>query len=197
MTSTETTSQTRPGPKSGTADVRAELLAAAQETALERGIEAMSLRDIADRAGVNQAMIRYYFGDKRGLMGAMLDDGFDRLLASLEQDGVPEAQIATLTRGLSSMPWLPILMMQAVYSGDELRRAFMTRHAPRMMAVFQGLIPNGANNPMAVLTMLSALVFPHIARPLVETAFGTPFDDTFAENYARHLTTCLIKGDAL
>jgi len=46
---------------------RAEILGIALEQFSTHGFDAVSLRDIADTAGVNHAMIRYYFGSKENL----------------------------------------------------------------------------------------------------------------------------------
>ncbi|SOY67113.1 TetR/AcrR family transcriptional regulator [Cupriavidus taiwanensis] len=46
---------------------RAEILGIALEQFSTRGFDAVSLRDIAEVAGVNHAMIRYYFGNKENL----------------------------------------------------------------------------------------------------------------------------------
>ena len=46
----------------------------AEEPAARGGFEALRLEAIAREAGVNKAMIRYYFGDKAGLVGALVDD---------------------------------------------------------------------------------------------------------------------------
>ncbi|WP_175912810.1 TetR family transcriptional regulator, partial [Burkholderia sp. BCC1640] len=43
---------------------RSEILAIALEQFSTRGFDAVSVRDIADAAGVNHAMIRYYFANK-------------------------------------------------------------------------------------------------------------------------------------
>ena len=42
-----------------------------------KGVDAVSLREIADEAGVTPAMINYYFSDKQGLMHAVLERGLE------------------------------------------------------------------------------------------------------------------------
>ena len=50
------------------------LLRAAKRLLVEKGFDALRLEAIAREAGENKAMIRYYFGDKAGLVGALVDD---------------------------------------------------------------------------------------------------------------------------
>ena len=54
-------------PAQGAANVRQDLLRAARELFTEQGFEATTIKQIAQRAGANTAMIHYYFGDKAGL----------------------------------------------------------------------------------------------------------------------------------
>jgi AcrR family transcriptional regulator len=50
------------------------LLDAAKRLLLEGGFDALRLERIAQEAGENKALIRYYFGDKAGLVAARVDD---------------------------------------------------------------------------------------------------------------------------
>jgi AcrR family transcriptional regulator len=51
----------------------------------EVGPAAVSLRDLARRAGVSHAAPAYHFGDKAGLLTAVATDGFRRLAATLRE----------------------------------------------------------------------------------------------------------------
>ncbi|WP_370679464.1 TetR/AcrR family transcriptional regulator [Comamonas sp. GB3 AK4-5] len=59
-------------------NTRAEILGIALEQFSTRGFEAVSLRGIAEMAGVNHAMIRYYFGSKEALWRESVTYLFDR-----------------------------------------------------------------------------------------------------------------------
>ncbi|MGK2911169.1 MAG: TetR family transcriptional regulator [Sphingobium sp.] len=50
------------------------LLRAAAELMVERGTIEVSLNEIARRAQLNSALVKYYFGSKNGLMLALLED---------------------------------------------------------------------------------------------------------------------------
>lgn len=63
------------GPRRRNASAtRVALLDAARELFVERGFDATTVRDIAARAGVNQALLFRYFGSKDALFLAALDD---------------------------------------------------------------------------------------------------------------------------
>lgn len=68
-----------PGRPKESADLRDQILDAAELVFAEQGFAGASTRDIATKAGVNQALIRYYFGSKETLF----DDVFRRHGAKL------------------------------------------------------------------------------------------------------------------
>ena len=53
----------------------------------EEGFDAASTRHIVERAGVSWGVIQYHFGDRDGLLTAVIDHGFDTLVESLERTG--------------------------------------------------------------------------------------------------------------
>src|SRR3954452_9304586 len=67
-------------------DLRRTLLAAAAEVIEEQGPTALSLRDLARRAGVSHAAPTHHFGDKAGLLTALATDGYDLLAAELTKE---------------------------------------------------------------------------------------------------------------
>src|SRR4030095_14934141 len=64
-------------------DLPRALLEAAVQAIAEAGAAAVSLRELARRAGVSHAAPAHHFGDKAGLLTAVAADGFRRLAATL------------------------------------------------------------------------------------------------------------------
>ena len=54
-------------------DKQIQIIETAEELFADRGYDGTSVRDIADEAGVNVAMISYYFGSKEKLMEALFE----------------------------------------------------------------------------------------------------------------------------
>lgn len=59
--------------------LRATLLAEAERTLRDQGIDALSLRDLARQAGVSHAAPRRHFADRQALLDALAETGFARL----------------------------------------------------------------------------------------------------------------------
>lgn len=65
---------------------RAAILSAARDVFAQKGYDGTSMREVADAAGVNNAMIYYHFKDKRELYRAVLLDSFSALENIWEKD---------------------------------------------------------------------------------------------------------------
>ena len=71
--------------KDAAPDTRQRILDAAFNCLVVRGYASLSVRDIAKDAGVNHALISYYFGGKDRLVIAVLDEANRRLLHRQQQ----------------------------------------------------------------------------------------------------------------
>jgi AcrR family transcriptional regulator len=65
-------------------DLRAALLAAAEQVLLDRGVDGFTLRECARRAGVSHAAPAHHFGDARGLLTEFAALGFERLAGMMQ-----------------------------------------------------------------------------------------------------------------
>jgi AcrR family transcriptional regulator len=73
--------------------LRDTLLAEAERTLREQGIEQLSLRDLARQAGVSHAAPRRHFPDRQALLDALAGNGFARLgdeVAAAMEDAGPD-----------------------------------------------------------------------------------------------------------
>src|SRR6202008_4908103 len=70
-----------PGGKNSTAE---KLLVAASELMIERASIEVSLSDIAQKSGVNAALVKYHFGNKDGLLLALLARDAETEVSNLE-----------------------------------------------------------------------------------------------------------------
>jgi AcrR family transcriptional regulator len=64
-------------------DLRNALLMAARSLAQERGVDALSLREVAHRAGVSHAAAYHHFVDKRDLLRTLATQAFEELEAGM------------------------------------------------------------------------------------------------------------------
>lgn len=200
-------------PAAGGADPRDALLDAAKLAFARRGFAGASLREIALEAGVTPALANYYFGDKAGLLGAVIEDRVAPLAASLGA-GIaaagddPIAALRAFVSGYTAMAarnrWLPQLVVREVFNEDGvLRETFVTRFAGGMSAAVLRAVIDGQRSGAlrrdlapqhVVLTLISLCVFPFIATPLVNGALGIGVDEASAAALAAHHLVVFLQG---
>jgi TetR/AcrR family transcriptional regulator len=83
---------TRPGSRGEPEKTRAAILKSALEEFAHEGVTGARTDEIARRAGVNKALLYYYFKDKEGLYGAALEQVFtglhDHVMPVLDHPGL-------------------------------------------------------------------------------------------------------------
>jgi len=66
-------------PSARGAETRAQVVEAAVECICEEGFAATTMDRIVDRAGVTWGVLQYHFGDRGGLLSAVLEAGYENL----------------------------------------------------------------------------------------------------------------------
>jgi AcrR family transcriptional regulator len=106
------------------AATRRRLLLAAQELFAEMGYDNTTVRAVADKAGVNQALLFRYFGNKRGLfLEAVQTEALD-LLAGPHEDLLERSLTAMLCGEADRSTQILLAILRAAGSeqvGEELR----------------------------------------------------------------------------
>jgi TetR/AcrR family transcriptional regulator, regulator of cefoperazone and chloramphenicol sensitivity len=71
-------------------DTRAKIIDETVRCIVEEGFGAATAKHVAERAGVTWGVIQYHFGDRNGLLMAVVDEGVAKLLESLSSADVSE-----------------------------------------------------------------------------------------------------------
>lgn len=114
-------------------DTRAKIIDETVRCVVEEGFPAATAKHVAERAGVTWGVIQYHFGDRNGLLMAVVDDGVARLIDSLstaDVSGLPlQARIETVVdiawecyRSPTSMAAFEILQATRGSLGESSRR---------------------------------------------------------------------------
>lgn len=124
------------------ADARERILAAASEVFATHGFAGARIDDIADKAGINKAMLYYHVGDKDGLYAAVLGETVDRTFSMLDQVAAglptPAAKLKKILEtfadfGTSNRFFVPIMLREIASGGSTLPDEML----PRMARVFR------------------------------------------------------------
>jgi AcrR family transcriptional regulator len=178
----------RPQGESG--DLRGKLLDVAVECFAHHGVASSTLREIAREAGVNPALVHYYYGDKQQLVQAVISErvipAFTEVRTSTTQGGDDiAAVIAGFVRGMCETverhPWLPALWVREVLcEGGALREVMFDTDAPQMpkmlAARFAEAQAAGKLNPdldprLLVTSLVGLTLFPAAGAPIWRRMF--------------------------
>jgi AcrR family transcriptional regulator len=192
-------------------NVRERLLHAARELFLRYGYRAVSSRQIGAAAGVNFAMIRYYFGGKPGLYREILQSLLPPQLTELEAwadaggAALPEI-LASQVRMWAANPWVAgFVLREVLVPGGPMRtmflREFPERLAPLVERVVRAQMRRGTLRPdldpkLLVLSMVSLGIFPFLAFALTSRVFGVRHDEEFVSRFLAHTQALLAHGIA-
>lgn len=75
----------QPETPAASADVRRAVLDGALEIIATQGPDALSMREVARRAGVSHQAPYHYFGDRAGILAAITEEGFTKFADSFEE----------------------------------------------------------------------------------------------------------------
>lgn len=194
---------------------RLELLEAGAFVFSRHGFDGARTQAIADRAGVNKAMISYHFAGKAGLYEAVVGHLVDEVrprLAELREDlesTAPERLgrlIAAMGEAFRRRPELgAIILREHLAGGARLSRELMTRHIGEFFATTRAIVMRGVArgelrpvDPHALhLSLVGAVVFFIASEPFRQIAGPAgelPAPPPESPVYFEHLHRLLVDG---
>jgi AcrR family transcriptional regulator len=156
----------RPRGKASSASRNA-LLLAAIEAFGDRGFDGASLKQIADAAGADVALTRYYFGSKEGLWKAAIDHLAEQLAKELQETFTAEhtTNAGTMKAAIRwfvdmSARW-PQVSRIIVFEGDgdEARRDYVIGRLVRPFYILMEMMIRGAKAEGAIKDISTRTVF--------------------------------------
>lgn len=161
----------------------AKILDAAHAVFMRSGTAGARMHEIAEEAGVNKALLHYYFRGKEQLSQAVFrraaGEFFPRVFGILASELPLEEKVRTVVDRdidfLSRHPYLPAYIISEVHHHPERMAGLMKEFNTLSLDVLQAQLDQGAAEgrlrPIraehAVLNLVGMIVFPFVAGPLV------------------------------
>jgi AcrR family transcriptional regulator len=180
-------------------DTEQRILDAAHAVFIRRGTAGARMQDIADEAGVNKALLHYYFRSKSRLADAVFQRVATRIFGRLSETAGSDMDIDDKVRRiiaiyldqLSKTPYVPAYVISELNQHPERSRQFLeairpdgtAKGPPPFLVMLAGQIEArvraGTMRPISpsqfIANIASLCVFPFAAKPLLCTVFG--FDE--------------------
>jgi TetR/AcrR family transcriptional regulator len=164
------------------------ILQAAQAVFLEKGLAGARMQEIADRAGINKALLHYYFQSKEKLSETIINRTvgllLPRLWAILESEQELFAKIRQLTEEYSTFlhehSTLPLFIVNEMNRNPRFFADLVAQEQPGHLTKFgqqvAAAVAQGAIRPISapqlLINLVSMLIFPFLGQPLIQAGLG-------------------------
>jgi TetR/AcrR family transcriptional regulator len=162
------------------------ILDAARKVFFRKGFAGARMQDIADEAGINKALLHYYFRNKETLFAMILSEALSKLIPTVSgifgAEGSFDAKIRAFVDAYITMamenPFLPLFVLNSLHAGldNEVTSRFrdMVGQMPFQQiresirqAIWNGEI-RAVDPQQLILNTISLCLFPFVARPVFE-----------------------------
>jgi AcrR family transcriptional regulator len=193
-------------------DARATLLEAASLLMRERDSLDLSLSEIAAQAGLNAALVKYYFGNKAGMMEALLErDVGPQVLQLAALVALPISPVRRMRMHIEAMislycrlPYLNRLLITLMGQGAPQRaQRLADRYVTPIIEAYRTLIAEGVDRgelkpmePELLYFNIIGACDPFLsARTVLPYAMGgRRVDDDLRRRYVAQTTELLLRG---
>jgi AcrR family transcriptional regulator len=199
-----------------TRDNEEAILLAAMEEFRQKGVYGARMQAIADRAGVNKALLHYYFRSKERLYLRVLEEilvPFSRSLEvtfdSLEPDdfaGAVRSIVSLIVDSTQALPYSTILLMELASGGPYLTKlapvlAAESARTNKVISFFDSQIERGIIRPINPLTLFfnifgmgwNIFLAAPMAAPLLE-AMGVEQNEAYYREYIDSIVEMAVAG---
>ncbi len=170
------------------------ILEAAKKVFIQKGLDGARLDEIATEAGINKALLHYYFRSKENLFETIFDQMIAKIApdftAIVESNKTIEEKIEHFVHRyidfVSENPRLPVFMITEVNRNPERMKdilghtqnfAKMQQFAFQMITEMQVGRIKSFNPLHLILNIISLCVFPFIAKPVIQAVLQIKDDD--------------------
>lgn len=166
-----------------------QIIAAAKKIFSTKGLAGARMQDIADEAGINKAMLHYYYRSKEKLFEIVFTEALDKLLDRMSNvinanmplpDKIREI-VKNYIQGLMENPQLPLFVLNELQQQPELLvKQFKNKpNFPNIQQFLMEIAVAGEKgiikkiSPLQLmLNILSMCIFPFAAKPLLKGVTG-------------------------
>ncbi|MGE7776614.1 TetR/AcrR family transcriptional regulator [Chitinophaga sp. NPDC101104] len=165
-----------------------QIIEAARKIFMHRGLTGARMQDIADEAGINKAMLHYYYRSKDKLFDIVFTEAVEMLLsrvsaiftADLLLEDKIQSVIGSYIGSISENPYLPLFILNEINQNPDriIQRFVNTPSFPNIQGFVMLLkeeMDNGrirrVDPVQLMISVISMCVFPFVAKPLMKAVF--------------------------
>jgi len=163
-----------------------QILIAARQVFISKGFEGARMQEIADQAGINKALLHYYFRSKEKLFDSVFSEVASNLFPAMKQMLEAELElkekitliIKIYLKALEENPFIPAFILNTLNTNPESFLKYIKKSGlnPRLLQkqiddeAAQGIIRMIKAEHLMV-NIIAMCIFPFVARPIVQSIF--------------------------
>jgi AcrR family transcriptional regulator len=178
----------------------------------EKGYPRVTVREVAERAGVQAGLVNYHFGGKTGLLrsavGSISEEMLERVRQAVAIEGSTEERIRALIHGIvgaiTAAPYGPRLMVEQILFADaDVVEEFVERFArPNLSAILE-LLEEGQRDGsirevdprFTVPSIVGSCVFFFLSSPIVRRLYDIEeINDEITQEFAEQTAELILHG---
>lgn len=159
---------------------------AARQVFILKGMEGARMQEIADEAGMNKALLHYYFRSKENLFKAVFKDIFSKfflkvkttLLSNISTKEKLNVFIDNYVDLIQANPYVPQFIINEINRDPQMIKTLMSEagvEPHKLLEIFtSGYSPDDLQKPdprHLVVSLLGMLIFPIAAKPLLQMIY--------------------------
>lgn len=161
------------------------IIEAAKKVFVKRGLAGARMQEIADEAGINKAMLHYYYRSKDKLFEIVFNEAFSKVIGRLSEvigQQMPleekiRAIVAHYITSIEETPYLPIFVLNEINQQPDMivKRLSSFPGFLNVLGFMKEVVEGGKKgiikevSPVQLfLNIVSMCIFPFVARPLVQ-----------------------------
>ena len=202
---TQQTNRGRPIDQEKKTQQKAKLISAAKDLLEKKSYRSITIRELADQADVNSAMISYYFKNKEGLFIALVDSMANQLFSNFQKISSSEFPVRSfiemMTTTLSHNKGFARLIHDEILVNDnEFKNIFIER-LPKKMAILlpelllkNTTITDKKRAKFAAFSLITMIITPFIHEPVRKQAWGIDDQDIQSPLWIEHIHSLFMYG---
>jgi AcrR family transcriptional regulator len=163
-----------------------QILNAAREVFISKGFEGARMQEIADHAGINKALLHYYFRSKENLFEAVFSKVASNLFPAMKQMLEAELElkekISMFTRiylkALDENPFIPAFVINTLNTNPHRFLKYFKKSGINPLYLQKQIDDEAARGLIRqvkaehlVVNIIAMCIFPFVARPIVQNIF--------------------------
>lgn len=161
------------------------ILQEARKAFIQKGLAGARMQDIADKAGINKALVHYYFKSKENMFTIIFEQEFEKFfshLATVLSADIPlfekiEQVVSLDIERLSQFPDIPLFVINELSQNPgRMTKRFKQMRTENVLDIFQRQINHEVKKRMIkkitaqqlLINIQSLSVFPIMAKPMIK-----------------------------